>query len=75
MAFVALVLPTFAMGGTLPVLARLSEARERRLGTGVGLLYAVNTAGAALERSRCRSCCCRAWGRRAASSPRPVRTS
>ena len=47
-AFVALALPTFAMGGTLPVLARLSEVEGRHLGTGVGLLYAVNTAGAAL---------------------------
>jgi spermidine synthase len=47
-AFVTLALPTFAMGGTLPVLARLSDVGERRLGSGVGLLYAVNTAGAAL---------------------------
>jgi spermidine synthase len=47
-AFVALALPTLAMGGTLPVLARLSDVGDRRLGIGVGLLYAVNTAGAAL---------------------------
>jgi len=47
-AFAALALPTFAMGGTLPVLARLEGASDRRLGVGVGLLYAVNTAGAAL---------------------------
>ena len=47
-AFATLALPTFAMGGTLPVLARLSDASGRRLGLGVGLLYAVNTAGAAL---------------------------
>jgi spermidine synthase len=47
-AFVALALPTFAMGGTLPVLARLSDVSDRRLGAGVGLLYAVNTAGAGL---------------------------
>jgi spermidine synthase len=47
-AFVALALSTFAMGGTLPVLARLSDEGGRHLGVGVGLLYAVNTAGAAL---------------------------
>lgn len=47
-ALVALALPTCAMGGTLPVLARLSEGGGRHLGAGVGLLYAVNTAGAAL---------------------------
>jgi spermidine synthase len=47
-AFAALLLPTFAMGGTLPVLARLSDEGGRHLGVGVGLLYAVNTAGAAL---------------------------
>jgi spermidine synthase len=47
-ALVVLAVPTCAMGGTLPVLARLRDAGDRRLGVSVGLLYAVNTAGAAL---------------------------
>lgn len=47
-AFLALALPTFSMGGTLPALAQLADGRERRLGINAGLLYVANTAGAVL---------------------------
>lgn len=40
--------PTFLMGGTLPVLGRVLVTRRDRLGRGLGLLYAANTAGAVL---------------------------
>jgi spermidine synthase len=46
LAFGALALPTFAMGGTLPVLAEATAPRDRRLGVSVGGLYAANLAGA-----------------------------
>lgn len=42
----ALVLPTAAMGATLPLLARFATQRLGAAGNQVGLLYAVNTAGA-----------------------------
>ncbi|HEU5136232.1 MAG TPA: fused MFS/spermidine synthase [Steroidobacteraceae bacterium] len=45
-AFVALVLPTTLMGATLPVLARYAVAEEAQIGRRIGLLYAMNTAGA-----------------------------
>lgn len=45
---VGLLLPTVLMGMTLPLLARFFEQRKAALGTSVGRLYAVNTAGAAL---------------------------
>ncbi len=45
-AFVALALPTTLMGATLPMLARYAVAQERHIGQRIGLLYAVNTAGA-----------------------------
>ncbi|MCB9680293.1 MAG: fused MFS/spermidine synthase [Alphaproteobacteria bacterium] len=41
-----LVLPTAAMGATLPLLARFATDRMGAAGDRVGLLYAVNTAGA-----------------------------
>ncbi|MGH9869191.1 MAG: fused MFS/spermidine synthase [Candidatus Polarisedimenticolia bacterium] len=46
--FVLLVLlvPTFLMGGTLPVLSRFAAPRADRAGTSPGALYAVNTGGA-----------------------------
>jgi spermidine synthase len=46
-----LLLPTMAMGATLPILARFvaaADPRRRPLGLQVGLLYAINTAGAVL---------------------------
>jgi spermidine synthase len=45
-AFVILLLPTALMGATLPLLARHAVQRESEIGSRVGLLYAVNTAGA-----------------------------
>jgi spermidine synthase len=48
LAFVAIVIPTAAMGGTLPVLAELVDRQKEQLGLRVGWLYVVNTAGAAL---------------------------
>ena len=48
LAFVSIALPTFCMGGTLPLLGQLVDRGPRRLGLNAGLLYAANTAGAAL---------------------------
>ena len=45
-AFVSLALPTTLMGATLPVLARYAVAEEAQIGRRIGLLYAMNTAGA-----------------------------
>jgi spermidine synthase len=45
-AFVAA--PAFLMGGTLPVAARYVVRGRNAIGHGVGLLYAVNTVGAAV---------------------------
>src|SRR5687767_3317611 len=45
-AFVALALPTTLMGATLPLLARYAVAEEAQIGRRIGLLYAMNTAGA-----------------------------
>ncbi|NUP98920.1 MAG: fused MFS/spermidine synthase [Armatimonadetes bacterium] len=44
----ALLLPTFLMGGTLPVLVRFYTRSVDRFGRGTGDLYAVNTLGATL---------------------------
>ena len=43
-----IALPTFCMGGTVPLLGALADAGRLRLGISAGLLYVVNTAGAAL---------------------------
>src|SRR5215510_11582465 len=45
-AFAALALPTTLMGATLPLLARYAVAEEAQIGRRIGLLYAMNTAGA-----------------------------
>lgn len=45
-AALLLLPPTFLMGGTLPVLSRFVVRSADRLGSGLGLLYAVNTFGA-----------------------------
>jgi spermidine synthase len=45
-AFVALALPTTLMGATLPLLARYAVAEESQIGRRIGMLYAMNTAGA-----------------------------
>jgi spermidine synthase len=48
LAFAAILIPTAAMGGTLPVLAQLFDRSKEQLGVRVGWLYVVNTAGAAV---------------------------
>lgn len=48
LAAALLALPTLGMGSTWPVLVRYVVARERELGARVGVLYAVNTLGAAV---------------------------
>ncbi|MDH5676989.1 MAG: fused MFS/spermidine synthase [Nitrospinota bacterium] len=45
-AFIALLIPTFLMGGTLPVMSKFYITSMDRLGKGVGVLYAANTYGA-----------------------------
>ncbi len=45
-AFAVLLPPTAFMGATLPLLARHAVRREAEIGSRVGVLYAVNTAGA-----------------------------
>jgi len=45
-AFIALALPTTLMGATLPILARHAVSDESQIGRRIGLLYALNTAGA-----------------------------
>src|ERR1035437_988539 len=47
-AFLALLIPTFCMGGTLPLLGQLMDRGRRQLGLTAGWLYVVNTAGACL---------------------------
>jgi spermidine synthase len=44
--FVALLIPTIAMGATLPLLVSAFARREKEFGGSVSRLYAVNTAGA-----------------------------
>lgn len=48
LAVIVLAVPTFLMGGTLPILAKFVVRRFDTLGEGVGVLYAVNTAGAVI---------------------------
>ena len=47
-AVLLLLPPTFLMGGTLPVLSRVIVRSSDKLGSGLGLLYGVNTFGAVL---------------------------
>ncbi len=46
-SFVILLVPTALMGATLPLLARYAVQRDSEIGSRVGLLYTVNTVGAA----------------------------
>lgn len=46
--FSLLLLPTFLMGGTLPVIGRLFVQQEDQLGTDMGMIYGWNTLGATL---------------------------
>lgn len=48
LAFVVLLVPTFCMGGTLPLLGRLIDQGRHQLGQTAGWLYVANTLGAAL---------------------------
>ncbi len=50
---VTLLLPTFAMGATLPLLARFATQRLGAAGDRVGTLYAVNTFGAVVGTMLC----------------------
>src|SRR5262245_45600910 len=45
-AFIALAVPTVLMGATLPLLARHAVRTETQIGSRIGTLYALNTAGA-----------------------------
>lgn len=46
-ALLAILVPTFCMGATLPVLGRLAVVDRQRTGLHLSLLYLINTAGAA----------------------------
>ena len=46
LAALVLLLPTVLMGGTFPLLVRAWALRGADIGRGIGVLYAVNTAGA-----------------------------
>ena len=45
-AFLVLIVPTSMMGATLPLVIKSAIARADRVGGRIGLLYAINTAGA-----------------------------
>jgi len=47
-SFLVMLAPTFLMGATLPVLSRFVVEHRLQVGRKVGMLYAVNTFGAAL---------------------------
>jgi spermidine synthase len=53
LAFPVLALPAGLMGGTLPALVKGLVRSRRGLTTGVGLLYGINTAGAAVGTALC----------------------
>ncbi|NRA31339.1 MAG: fused MFS/spermidine synthase, partial [Parvularculaceae bacterium] len=46
--FLVLVIPTAAMGATLPLLSRYAITEDEQVGPRIGLLYGVNTMGAVL---------------------------
>ena len=46
LAFIVLVIPTFLMGATLPVLTRFAVRSRDGLGSRLGTLYGINTLGA-----------------------------
>lgn len=46
-AFVAVLVPTLLMGGTLPILVAYLVRRSRNVGRSVGMLYFINTVGSA----------------------------
>ncbi len=48
LSFVALLVPTFLMGGTLPIISRFLVKRSEELGKRISQLYFINTLGAAV---------------------------
>jgi spermidine synthase len=44
-AFVFLLIPTFLMGGTFPVISRVYIMKDKEIKKGIGLLYGLNTLG------------------------------
>src|SRR3989344_4708333 len=46
LSFAILIVPTFLMGATLPVITRFFVSRDDQVGTGIGVLYGANTLGA-----------------------------
>ncbi len=48
LTFLVLLIPSTLMGGTLPVLTRFFVPKLEKLGTNVGILYALNTFGAVI---------------------------
>ena len=48
LSLLVLLIPTFLMGGTLPVLCKLFIKRLRESGKQAGILYSINTLGAAI---------------------------
>ena len=45
-AFLLLIVPTSLMGATLPLVIKSAVTRDARIGSRIGLLYAINTTGA-----------------------------
>lgn len=48
LSFIILVIPTFLMGATLPVLTRFFVSHKSQIGSRVGVLYGANTLGATI---------------------------
>ena len=46
--FIVLFIPSFLMGGTLPVISKFFVRKHKRLGRGIGSLYGSNTLGGVL---------------------------
>lgn len=44
-SFLCMLVPTFLMGGTLPVISKCYIQNDREIGRGIGALYTVNTCG------------------------------
>ena len=48
LAFLLIFIPTTLMGATLPIISKYYVTNNARLGTQIGILYAINTLGAAV---------------------------
>jgi spermidine synthase len=44
-SILVMLVPTFLMGGTLPLLSKIYIRKQKNVGKGVGILYAINTLG------------------------------